>query len=68
MDIKMPEMDGIEATRLIKKQNKNIPIIIQTAFAMKEVKDEAIEAGCDGFIVKPIALDDFLELVNQHIK
>jgi len=68
MDIKMPEMDGIEATRLIKKHNKNIPIVIQTAFAMKEVKDEAIEAGCNGFIVKPIALDAFLELVRKHIK
>jgi len=35
---------------------------------MKEVKDEALEAGCDGFIVKPIVLDNFLELVNKYIK
>jgi len=68
MDIKMPEMDGIEATRRIKKINKDIPIIIQTAFAMKETRDEALNAGCDGFMVKPIALDVFMELVNKHIK
>lgn len=67
MDIKMPEMDGIEATRLIKKHDKNIPIIIQTAFAMKEIKDEAIEAGCDGFIAKPIGLDPFMKLIHKHI-
>jgi len=68
MDIKMPEMDGIEATRKIKKYNKNIPIIMQTAFAMSEVRKEAMEAGCDGFIVKPISIEVFLELVNKHIK
>ena len=67
MDIKMPEMDGIEATRLIKQHNVKIPIIVQTAYAMKEVRDEALQAGCDDFIVKPIELDNFLELVNKHI-
>ncbi|MBI9069647.1 MAG: PAS domain S-box protein [Salinivirgaceae bacterium] len=67
MDIKMPDMDGIEATRLIKKHNKNQPIIIQTAFAMTEVKNQAIKAGCDDFIVKPISLEYFLELVKKHL-
>lgn len=67
MDIKMPEMDGFEAMQLIKKMNKKIPVIIQTAYAIKEIKEEALEAGCDGFIVKPIDLDDFFEIVNKHI-
>ncbi|MBI9069799.1 MAG: response regulator [Salinivirgaceae bacterium] len=68
MDIKMPEMDGIEATRLIKKHNNKTPIIMQTAFAMPEVKNKALQAGCDGFVVKPISIETFIELVNKHIQ
>ncbi|MBI9069669.1 MAG: PAS domain S-box protein [Salinivirgaceae bacterium] len=66
MDIKMPEMDGIEASILIKKK-KNVPIIIQTAFAIPEVQDKAMKAGCDGFIVKPISIEIFLDLVNKYL-
>ena len=66
MDIKMPDMDGIEATRLI-KQKHNIPIIIQTAFAMPHVKDEALKAGCNDFIVKPILFDDLLALMVKQL-
>ncbi|MDA3930271.1 MAG: response regulator, partial [Prolixibacteraceae bacterium] len=54
MDIKMPIMDGFEATKKIKKINPSIPIIAQTAFAMADDRDTAIENGCDDYISKPI--------------
>ena len=54
MDINMPEMDGIEATRILKKQFPEILIIAQTACAFPEEQESAMQAGCDDFIVKPI--------------
>jgi len=67
MDIKMPEMDGIEATRLIKQYNKNTVVIIQTAFAMPETKEEAFAAGCDDLVVKPITAGNFMALIQKHL-
>jgi PAS domain S-box-containing protein len=67
MDIKMPIMDGIEATRRIKAHDKNIPIIIQTAFALDETKQQCIQAGCNDFVQKPISIEDFLTLVTKFI-
>jgi PAS domain S-box-containing protein len=54
MDIKMPEMDGYEATRQIRKFNKAVHIIAQTAYGIEGDRAKAIEAGCDDYIVKPI--------------
>ena len=65
MDIKMPDMDGIEATRRIKAMKPECVIVMQTAYAMDEVKERAKKAGCDGFIVKPIELELFMRMVNK---
>lgn len=54
MDIKMPVVNGLESTRLIKKYKPQIKIIAQTAFAMPEDKQKCISAGCDDYITKPI--------------
>lgn len=54
MDIKMPIMDGYEATRYIKKLRPHLPIIAQTAFSVEEDIQKAFSAGCDDFITKPI--------------
>lgn len=54
MDMKMPEMDGITATRLIREINQQIPIIAVTAYAFDTDKQIALEAGCNSYIVKPI--------------
>lgn len=54
MDIKMPEMDGYEATRQIRKFNKNVAIIAQTAYGMADDRARAIKAGCNEYIAKPI--------------
>ena len=65
MDIKMPLMNGIAATKQIRKFNKTVQIISQTAYAMHEDKELSIEAGCNGYISKPIDIDHLLKLIKQ---
>ncbi len=54
MDIKMPVMDGIEALREIRKHTATLPVIMQTAYAFDTDRRTAEEAGCSGFITKPV--------------
>jgi len=56
MDLQMPTMDGITATKLIKndEQTHDIPVVALTAHAMEDDEDRALAAGCDGYITKPI--------------
>ena len=68
MDIKMPEINGYEATRIIKKKHPDIPIIAQTAFAEFTAREKALEAGCDDYISKPIYADTLLSLISKYIK
>lgn len=68
MDIQMPEMNGYEATRIIKGINKNVPVISQTAYKMEHNREESLKAGCDDFIAKPILPDDLIRIVNKHIR
>ena len=65
MDIKMPEMDGFEATRKIRSLNKQIPIIAQTAFALQEDREKCLEAGCDEHVTKPIDIKDLMLKINH---
>ena len=65
MDIRMPLMNGYEATALIKKIRPDLPVIVQTAFTSKEEKQRAEKAGCDGFITKPINKNNLLELIKE---
>ena len=67
MDIKMPEIDGLEATRQIKKINKEIPIIGITAYSMSGDKERVLAAGCDGYISKPINKKTLLEKIEEYI-
>jgi hypothetical protein len=64
MDINMPVMNGFEATREIKKLFPGLPVIAQTAFASKEDKKKASDAGCDGFITKPINKRELFEAIR----
>ena len=70
MDVALPGLDGLEATRLLKsaKETSGILVIALTAQAMKEDIDNAFRAGCDGFIVKPISTVGFLEQVARFLK
>jgi CheY-like chemotaxis protein len=67
MDLKLPEMDGIEATRIIKQQFPDLPVIVQTAHALPDEKARALSAGCDKFISKPFKKADLIEIINQAI-
>lgn len=71
MDVQMPDMDGLEATRRIRKGEAgqhatNIPIIAATAFAMRGDREKCMEAGMDGYVIKPLSSDDLLRAVATH--
>jgi len=66
MDIKMPEMDGLEATRHIRKSRNNLPVISVTAYATTEDRDQCREAGCDDCISKPINVENLLAVIDKY--
>jgi two-component system, cell cycle response regulator DivK len=66
MDIKMPIVNGLESTRLIKKYKPHIKVIAQTAFAMPDDKQKCINAGCDDYITKPVIPEElFTKLIRM---
>jgi PAS domain S-box-containing protein len=67
MDIRMPVVNGLEATKTIKSTNHNIPIIAQTAYAQSNEKDRYIKAGCDDFIPKPINSGHFISVLEKFL-
>ncbi|MCF8222699.1 MAG: PAS domain S-box protein [Bacteroidales bacterium] len=68
MDIRMPGMDGIEATRRIREFNGDIVIIAQTAHAMPDDREKAIEAGCNDYISKPVNRKALMDIINTHLR
>ncbi len=68
MDISMPEMDGLTATKEIKKFRKDLPVVAVTAFARQEEKDKFLKAGCDDYIAKPIDEKLLLESIYHLLK
>ena len=67
MDIKMPVMDGIEATQQIRKFNTDIPIVALTAYALAGDKDRCIAAGCNSYLSKPLKRNDLMEIIVKLI-
>lgn len=67
MDIRMPELDGYEATRQIKAFKPNMPIVAQTAYVMSNEKGKVLQAGCDDLIVKPIRLKTLLTVCAKYL-
>ena len=65
MDLKMPKMDGLEATRQIKEMLPNLPIIALTANAFDSDRMQAMEAGCDAFLSKPVSAIDCLKIIEK---
>jgi len=68
MDIRMPEMNGYEATRQIRRFNKNVIIIAQTAYGLLGDREMALEAGCSDYISKPIVQDELLVLLKKYFQ
>ena len=68
MDIQMPVMDGFEATEILKADEKTceIPIIALTAYAMKGDEERMREAGCDGYMAKPVDTREFLKKISEY--
>lgn len=67
MDLQMPEMNGYEATKIIKEIDPDLPIVAQTAFAMSDDREKALEAGCDDYLAKPIKSKDLLNIVEKFM-
>lgn len=67
MDIKMPNMNGLEATREIKKAYPVIPIIAQTAFAMENDENMILESGCNSYLSKPIKPKILIKAVSNYL-
>jgi|GEM_PF-2783870 len=67
MDIRMPQMNGYQATKRIREVDADVPIIAQTAFVMNENKYEALKAGCNDYIGKPIKQAELLQMVEKYV-
>lgn len=68
MDIDMPVLDGIEATRFIRVFNKEIPIIAITAYADDQMRNECASCGMNAFLAKPCSNEEIFNLVNECLE
>ena len=66
MDIKLPDINGLELTRIIKSMNSRIKVIAQTAYALSGDRESVIAAGCSGYISKPVNRDELLNLILAY--
>jgi len=67
MDIKMPVMNGVDATKVIKSFNSSMVVIAQTAYANEDDRTIYLNAGCNDFLAKPITRDKLLKTISQYL-
>ena len=67
MDIKMPEMNGLEATKIIREEDGELPIIMQTAYAFTADRENAMQCGASEVLVKPITLSALRNCLSQYL-
>lgn len=67
MDIRMPEMNGLDATRIIKEVNPTVPVLALSAYAFQDSIQEARDAGCNEFISKPFKVEHLIETIEKYI-
>ena len=68
MDIRIPGLNGYDATRQIRAFNPDIRIIAQTAYGLSGVREECLEAGCNDYIAKPISKSALLQLIENTLQ
>jgi CheY-like chemotaxis protein len=67
MDLKMPVMDGFEATKRIKELRPDLPVIAQTAYVRDVDKTKALACGCIDFLIKPFKKEELLTLIKEYL-
>ena len=67
LDLKMPRMGGINAMKLIRDSNKRIPVIVQTAYDQTNHRKQALELGCNDFLIKPLRKQELLTIVAKYL-
>ena len=67
MDIRLPAMNGLEATRAIKKVKPAQPVVMETAYAFPDDRERAFDAGCDDYLAKPISMEYLQKILKQYI-
>ncbi len=65
LDLNMPDIDGFHILQEIRKTNKDLPVIIQTAYAMNGEKERCMQAGCNNYLTKPIQIDQLLSAIHE---
>jgi len=68
MDMRLPELDGYQATQIIKATKKDIPVIAQTAYSLSEDRTKCMLAGCDEYMNKPISEKILFAMMSKFIK
>ncbi len=68
MDVRMPVMNGYEATAAIKEINPNLPVIAQTAFALSGDREISLSAGCDDYLSKPIKSEELYRIMSKFLR
>jgi CheY-like chemotaxis protein len=68
MDIKLPVMDGYEATKQIREFNKDIPIIAQTAYVMSGEEEKTRQVGCNDYLTKPLRIKTVLDTLSKYLQ
>jgi two-component system cell cycle response regulator DivK len=70
MDIQLPEISGLDITRKLKADGmlRHIPVVAVTAFAMKDDEEKIMRAGCEAYLSKPIAIDDFIRTIRRLLE
>ena len=68
MDLRMPNLNGIDATRIIRKSNRELPVIAITAYAFADDREKSIAAGCNDYIAKPVNIEQLSEMLAKYLK
>jgi len=67
MDIQLPDIDGLEATKRIREQKVDLPIVALTSYAMPEDKTRSLDAGCTGYMTKPVNPETIVNQINDYL-